>query len=576
MASRMSAQELEAGAAEGSVAERHQANVGSFTASEEAGAGTAGVTRASEPQSSLAVSRMRASEGAAQQRFAEDDEEDDPEEEAVEDDEEDEEDWGSQWGSEMREGGEDSEGSENDEEAEDEEEEAGAPAPQMLRCYQCQAESRFSAGQEDLRCNLCGSDFVEIITAGAERDLDEAGPGDFASRPGLSLVPRRAGDGVSLRFQVLDMGNQGPGHIGFVQDPQYRRREVHTNIVCDGCQMNPIVGPRYKCGQCADFDLCERCHASFCRRDGHRIHNASHTFRRLSAAETLSSQAMLAEFLGRAIRQQVPDTRPASENAIKDLEKITFESGVSEIGEEACVICQDEYEEGQELVRLPCKHEFHSSCVISWLGRMNTCPSCRHELEVSTPDTTATRERERIAVRSAASMLETLFDLSMMANAESGSLPRRALRGERAGWSSGESRFITPSSGRTGTFGSSSRTRRAQLSTPFSLPNGDMRRERRLHGIAAELEERLEELIRLERSSSLEQSARMGARTGSSSRSSSSRSRREQREDGSSGSSGGTTRRTAGRIASAVSSMGRAIWHRVVPTRRDGSNNENR
>lgn len=34
---------------------------------------------------------------------------------------------------------------------------------------------------------------------------------------------------------------------------------VHTNIMCDGCNINPIVGSRYKCSICKDFDFCEDC-----------------------------------------------------------------------------------------------------------------------------------------------------------------------------------------------------------------------------------------------------------------------------------------------------------------------------
>lgn len=31
------------------------------------------------------------------------------------------------------------------------------------------------------------------------------------------------------------------------------------NVVCDGCGLHPIIGIRYKCSVCKNFDYCEMC-----------------------------------------------------------------------------------------------------------------------------------------------------------------------------------------------------------------------------------------------------------------------------------------------------------------------------
>ena len=38
-------------------------------------------------------------------------------------------------------------------------------------------------------------------------------------------------------------------------------RIVHMNVVCDGCRAQPIIGRRFKCMICPNYDLCESCEA---------------------------------------------------------------------------------------------------------------------------------------------------------------------------------------------------------------------------------------------------------------------------------------------------------------------------
>lgn len=42
-----------------------------------------------------------------------------------------------------------------------------------------------------------------------------------------------------------------------------------------------------------------------------------------------------------------------------------------------CELCLEDYMAGDELMRLPCMHFFHSHCVSPWLQRAYTCPVCQ-------------------------------------------------------------------------------------------------------------------------------------------------------------------------------------------------------
>lgn len=57
----------------------------------------------------------------------------------------------------------------------------------------------------------------------------------------------------------------------------------HSNIVCDGCKRHGIVGMRFKCAQCLDYDLCTQCYMA-------DVHDLSHTFQRFQTANSAGVQ----------------------------------------------------------------------------------------------------------------------------------------------------------------------------------------------------------------------------------------------------------------------------------------------
>uniref|UniRef100_A0A8C5KD03 E3 ubiquitin-protein ligase RNF181 n=1 Tax=Jaculus jaculus TaxID=51337 RepID=A0A8C5KD03_JACJA len=57
-----------------------------------------------------------------------------------------------------------------------------------------------------------------------------------------------------------------------------------------------------------------------------------------------------------------------------------------------CPVCLVEFEEEETAIELPCHHLFHSSCILPWLSKTNSCPLCRHELP--TDDDTYEQHRQ--------------------------------------------------------------------------------------------------------------------------------------------------------------------------------------
>ena len=71
-----------------------------------------------------------------------------------------------------------------------------------------------------------------------------------------------------------------------------------------------------------------------------------------------------------AIVSELPEQR------IDDIKKLDKDK-------QNCVICMEDFKNGDKSTNLPCLHMFHTNCIQSWLKTQNTCPICKFKL---TPD----------------------------------------------------------------------------------------------------------------------------------------------------------------------------------------------
>ncbi|XLT00728.1 hypothetical protein HN51_050079 [Arachis hypogaea] len=74
--------------------------------------------------------------------------------------------------------------------------------------------------------------------------------------------------------------------------------------------------------------------------------------------------------------QQPP---PASKSAVEGLPEVEItENNLA--AEPHCAVCKEAFEIGTKAKEMPCKHIYHSDCILPWLALRNSCPVCRHEL----------------------------------------------------------------------------------------------------------------------------------------------------------------------------------------------------
>ena len=68
-----------------------------------------------------------------------------------------------------------------------------------------------------------------------------------------------------------------------------------------------------------------------------------------------------------AIVSELPETQ------IDDIKKLDKDK-------QNCVICMEDFKNGDKSTNLPCLHMFHTNCIQSWLKTQNTCPICKFKL----------------------------------------------------------------------------------------------------------------------------------------------------------------------------------------------------
>lgn len=92
---------------------------------------------------------------------------------------------------------------------------------------------------------------------------------------------------------------------------------------------------------------------------------------------------------------RIDNNPPASKVAIESMPTVEIQD-IHLSTDPHCAVCKEVFDLGTEVKEMPCKHLYHSDCILPWLVLRNSCPVCRHEMPTDNFDSATEPIRAQI------------------------------------------------------------------------------------------------------------------------------------------------------------------------------------
>ncbi|XP_076892161.1 E3 ubiquitin-protein ligase RZF1-like [Bidens hawaiensis] len=258
----------------------------------------------------------------------------------------------------------------------------GGRTYQLHWCYQCHRTVRIAADSSPIMCPRCFGQFVYEINVNRPRFVVEFT--EFDPSPEARLL-----EALSLMIdphvnnrhpeRVTDVGIQPPWRRRVGRGPSLRFDDM------DGWGPNTGILARPRSGSWVILTP-----NNLPRVGSHPNHNDNdnnETEGRVPRGRDPRNYYAgneLNQLIEELTQNNLPGPPPAPDSAINALPNVKITQTHILNDSESCAVCMEDFKVGGEAKELPCKHIFHSNCIVPWLRLHNSCPICRNELPVPT------------------------------------------------------------------------------------------------------------------------------------------------------------------------------------------------
>jgi len=84
------------------------------------------------------------------------------------------------------------------------------------------------------------------------------------------------------------------------------------------------------------------------------------------------------DFINQTLAAYQSPTNPVSPERLTTLDSFKYNREIhTDLNDSTCIICLDGFEDGNSIIKLDCRHPYHSGCIKKWFTEHNTCPICK-------------------------------------------------------------------------------------------------------------------------------------------------------------------------------------------------------